>query len=242
MPLTSRTKPSGYPIGYFEDIDLKSPDHCHYYWFTPWHYMQWRQLCHQKTMKEAKQEFSWLRDQHQLISYIDGEEIFSSSVWKQFSFFNIWLTSKIGASTSPAAAIYTNDEVVTQEYATDEVVTQEYTSDEVVTQEYGHKGDGIREDSESSLDKCQLSISRSQVSVLGRVEGQETVMHQTCPIFISPSGAHTCLTSLQNTIMRYLFCLGQLFRLWWKQKTACFRLHDFTGKSYMHGIQLASLT
>ena len=103
----------------------------------------------------------------------------SSSVWKQFSFFNIWLTSKIGASTSPAAAIYTNDEVVTQEYATDEVVTQEYTSDEVVTQEYGHKGDGIREDSESSLDKCQLSISRSQVSVLGRVEGKETVMHQT---------------------------------------------------------------
>ena len=75
MPLTLRTKPSGYPIGYFEDIDLKSPDHCHYYWFTPWHYMQWRQLCHQKTMKEAKQEFSWLRDQHQLISYIDGKDI-----------------------------------------------------------------------------------------------------------------------------------------------------------------------
>ena len=27
-------------------------------------------------MKEAKQEFTWLRDQHQLISYIDGKEIF----------------------------------------------------------------------------------------------------------------------------------------------------------------------
>ena len=154
---------------------------------------------------------------------------FSSSVWKQFSFFNIWLTSKREASTSPAAAIV-------------ELGRQHSTMLRIARFGPSCRHPAFNFDWSHAIDNCQAVISRSQASVLGWVEGQETVMHQTCHIFISPSGAHTCLTSFQNSIMRLFACLGQLFRLWWKQKGACFRLHHCTGKSYMYGIQLASLT
>ena len=66
---------AGSSIGYFEHINSPAQAY-YYYWLTPWQYMQWRRECHGKTMKEAKQEFMWLRDQHQLISHSEGNETY----------------------------------------------------------------------------------------------------------------------------------------------------------------------
>ena len=66
---------AGCSIGYFEHINSPAQAY-YYYWLTPWQYMQWRHECHGKTMKEAKQEFMWLRDQHQLISHSEGNETY----------------------------------------------------------------------------------------------------------------------------------------------------------------------
>ena len=62
-------------IGYFEDIDSQRP--IFYYWFTPFQYIKWRHSCHGKSMKDATDEFVWLRDVHQLIKYYtEGDECY----------------------------------------------------------------------------------------------------------------------------------------------------------------------
>ena len=58
-------------ICYFADVDLQQH---RYYWFTPFQYIGWRRDCYGKTAAEARAEFVWLRDVHELIQYTDGGE------------------------------------------------------------------------------------------------------------------------------------------------------------------------
>ena len=60
-------------LGYFEDFnDFEVFVHYAYYWLTPYQYMKWRQEIYGKTMNEARAEFAWLRDHHQLITCTEG--------------------------------------------------------------------------------------------------------------------------------------------------------------------------
>ena len=64
-------------IGYFEDFnDFEVFVRYAYYWLTPFQYMKWRQEMYGKTMNEARAEFVWLRDNHQLITCTAGGECY----------------------------------------------------------------------------------------------------------------------------------------------------------------------
>jgi len=64
-------------IGCFEDFnDFEVFLGFAYYWLTPFQYIKWRQQIYGKTMAEARVEFIWLRDKHNLINCIEGEQCY----------------------------------------------------------------------------------------------------------------------------------------------------------------------
>ena len=66
-----------HSIGYFDDFnDFEVFTRCAYYWLTPFQYIKWRQECYGKTMNEARAEFVWLRNDHQLIKCTEGGECY----------------------------------------------------------------------------------------------------------------------------------------------------------------------